>query len=101
MGGTSRRNSRLARFSPDNIGVSVIHNVFCRHVPCALFDRPKMGFGVPIDLWLRGPLRDWAEALLSEARLRNEGFLDAGSILRRWREHLDLRNDWRDSLWGG
>jgi asparagine synthase (glutamine-hydrolysing) len=64
-----------------------------------LVERPKAGFAVPVELWLRGPLREWAEDLLSEQRLRNEGYLDAGPIRRRWREHLTEVGEWGSHLW--
>jgi len=67
-------------------------------VPTALTERPKMGFGVPIDSWLRGPMRDWAESLLDAARLDHEGFFNTQEVRSRWREHLDGRN-WQHALW--
>jgi asparagine synthase (glutamine-hydrolysing) len=70
-----------------------------RHVPAALVERPKMGFGVPIDSWLRGPLRDWAEALLDPALLRQQGLLRPEPIQSLWREHLAGRADWHYYLW--
>jgi len=77
----------------------LLKQVAFRHVPPALLERPKMGFGVPVDEWIRGPLRDWAEDLLSESALRNEGLLDPKPIRLRWRQHLKRQRNWRDSLW--
>ncbi len=78
----------------------LLRRVLYRHVPRALIERPKMGFGVPIEAWLRGPLRDWAEALLDERRLRAEGILEPAPIRARWAEHLSGRRNWQYSLWG-
>ena len=76
-----------------------LRQVLHRHVPRALIERPKMGFGVPIAAWLRGPLRAWAEDLLSEARLRRQGLLDAGVVQATLRDHVDAGRDNRQRLW--
>ena len=70
-----------------------------RYIPTQLVERPKTGFGIPIDVWLRGPLRDWAEALLDPARLRDEGFFAVAPIREKWQEHLSGRRDWQYQLW--
>ena len=71
-------------------GKWILRQLAYRYVPRALLDRPKHGFNVPISAWLRGPLRPWAEALLDERRLRQEGYLAAGAVRARWNDLLEL-----------
>ncbi len=83
----------------DGKGKWILRQVLSRYVPPALTERPKMGFSVPIGEWLRGELRPWAEDLLDEAGLREEGFLDADRVRRQWSEHLAGKSDYSLSLW--
>ncbi len=77
----------------------VLRQILYRHVPRALIERPKHGFSVPLAEWLRGPLRGWAEDLLSPAALKATGWLEPAPIVARWREHCAGRKDWSQSLW--
>ena len=80
-------------------GKWLLRQVLYRYVPRELIERPKQGFAIPIDGWLRGPLREWAEALLDEQRLRREGYLRPEPIRQKWREHLSGRHNWQHWLW--
>jgi asparagine synthase (glutamine-hydrolysing) len=81
------------------LGKWILRRLLDRYVPRQLVDRPKVGFGIPISAWLRGPLRDWAEAQISDSRLRQEGILDPLVIRKRWHEHLAGTHDWGYLLW--
>ena len=80
-------------------GKWILKELLSRYVPVNLFDRPKTGFGVPLDTWLRGPLRDWAESLLNDEKLQRHGFLDSKQIRNAWSEHLSGKANWEHKLW--
>jgi len=80
-------------------GKWLLRQLLHRYVPKALVERPKMGFGVPIDGWLRGPLREWADTLLDEKQLKDQAIFDPNPIRAIWAEHLSGRQDWHYYLW--
>jgi asparagine synthase (glutamine-hydrolysing) len=80
-------------------GKRILRELLYELVPRTLVDRSKTGFGVPIDQWLRGPLREWAEDLLSPARLRADGYFDPQVVQRMWNEHVSVRRQWHYHLW--
>jgi asparagine synthase (glutamine-hydrolysing) len=77
----------------------LLRQVLYQYVPSELVERPKMGFGLPIGSWLRGPLREWAEDLLAESRLRSDGFFDASRVRQVWQQHLGGGIDQHTLLW--
>jgi len=83
----------------DGQGKWLLRQVLYRHVPRELIERPKTGFGIPIDAWLRGPLRDWAEGLIAESRLAKQGLFNTALVRRAWDEHQERRGNWSYHLW--
>ncbi len=83
----------------DGQGKWILRQILYKYVPRELIERPKAGFGIPVDAWLRGSLRDWAEDLLSERRLKHDGFLTQQLIRRKWNEHLAGRGNYHHQIW--
>lgn len=80
-------------------GKWLLRQLLYKYVPPKLVDRPKMGFGVPMDQWLRGPLKEWAESLLDKKRLTDQGFFQVDPIQKKWQEHLSGKRNWQYYLW--
>jgi len=83
----------------DSGGKRILRRLLARFLPSELIDRPKQGFEPPVDAWLRGDLRDWAEELLSPARLADSGLMAPAVVRARWHEHLSGRRNWAYPLW--
>ena len=77
----------------------LLRQVLYNYIPKELVEHPKMGFSIPIGLWLRGPLREWSESLINSNRLEKEGYLNADLVQEKWNEHLSGKRDWQNLLW--
>jgi asparagine synthase (glutamine-hydrolysing) len=77
----------------------LLRQVLHKYVPKNLIERPKMGFEIPIDSWLRGPLKDWAQGLLEESKLHSQGYLNSALIQQKWKEHISGEHNWHYYLW--
>jgi asparagine synthase (glutamine-hydrolysing) len=80
-------------------GKWLLRQVLYQYLPRKMFERPKQGFGVPIDTWLRGPIKGWSEELLGEQRLKDEGFFNPEPVRQKWQEHLEGKHNWQYHLW--
>jgi len=83
----------------NGVGKLPLRNLLYQYIPRELIERPKMGFGVPIEKWLRGPLKDWCEDLLSQKRIREDGFFNPEPIQKMWTEHKSGKSNWHYQLW--
>jgi len=83
----------------DGVSKWILRKILYRHLPEDLVNRPKMGFGVPIDDWLRGPLKEWAEDLLAESALARFGLVEPAPVRSKWRQHLSGERNWQYLLW--
>lgn len=80
-------------------GKRLLKKLLYRYMPRKLVDRPKMGFSIPVETWLRGPLKGWAESLIDKDRLKDEGFFNSELVHKKWQEHQQGKKDWKYSLW--
>ncbi len=80
-------------------GKVILRNLLYQYLPKGMMERPKMGFAVPIDEWLRGPLRNWANELLSERTIKNDGYFNSIVVKKLWEEHLSGKKNWQNQLW--
>ncbi|RJP74847.1 MAG: asparagine synthase (glutamine-hydrolyzing) [Desulfobacteraceae bacterium] len=80
-------------------GKRILREVLYKYVPKSMIERPKTGFAVPLETWLRGPLRDWAESLLDKRKIKEQGLLNPDLIHGRWREHLSGKQNRQHEIW--
>ena len=77
----------------------VLRQILNKYVPAECFNRPKQGFTLPLEIWLRGPLRDWSEQLLDPKLIEEQGFLNVKVVRQKWDEHLSGRRNWHQWIW--
>jgi asparagine synthase (glutamine-hydrolysing) len=77
-----------------------LRQIMYQYLPQTKIERPKMGFGIPINHWLRGSLKEWVHSLLDPVKIKSDGILNANMIDKRWQEHIAGKRDWHHSLWG-
>jgi asparagine synthase (glutamine-hydrolysing) len=77
----------------------ILRQILNKYVPSELINRPKMGFGVPIDIWLRGPLKEWGSELLDYTRIKNEGYFNPEIVTNKWNEHQSGKRNWQHQIW--
>ena len=77
----------------------ILKEVLNKYIPKKLYDRPKQGFGIPINEWLKGSLREWAEELLNEQKLKEQGYFDAIKIREKWMQHQSGKSNWQHQIW--
>lgn len=80
-------------------GKHILRSILSRHVPKELWDRPKKGFSVPLDTWLRGPLKEWASSLLDTKKIYEQGYFNHNEVSRKWEEHQSGKHNWQDLIW--
>ena len=80
-------------------GKKILREILYKYVPCNLVDRPKQGFGVPVNHWLKGPLKEWAEDLLSKSNLPDDGLINGKIVRKIWFEHQNNKFDWNLRIW--
>jgi asparagine synthase (glutamine-hydrolysing) len=83
----------------NGMGKYILRSLLADNIPKKLFDRPKQGFAVPIEHWLRGPLLEWAESLLNKSKLDEQGYLNSKIIREKWDEHKSGKKNWQTDLW--
>ena len=76
-----------------------LREILYKRVPKEMIERPKAGFGIPLGDWLRGPMKEWAEDLIDQERLLEEGYLEPSIVQRMWREHMEGSRNWSFRLW--